>query len=464
MMLGLKVSKWGGILLGGAILFAVYLGNVNAGLSTGSKFLGQIIASSVPSNFSTYWNQVTPENATKWGSVESSRDSMYWSQADTAYNYARSNGMDFKFHCLVWGSQQPDWINGLSSTDQKAEVLEWFDAAAAKYGDAEFIDVVNEPLHAQPSYKNAIGGDGSSGWDWVIWAFQEARKRFSGKLLINEYGIISDTNATANYLKIIKLLQAKNLVDGIGIQCHQFNMDSVSTSTMKTVLDTLAATGLPIYVSELDITGDDSTQLARYKEKFPVLWEHASVKGITLWGWIQGQTWKDNTHLITSSGTERPALKWLKEYFSSITPSPTATGTDTPTPTISATPTISITSTATPTASNNGAGIVTYTMYDWGTGATVSIDIKNNGSTAINGWTIVWSFAGNQKITQMWNASFTQSETRVTVKNLSYNSTIPANGSVSFGFNLSYSGSNAKPTGFTVNGESFQINRYPWSI
>jgi hypothetical protein len=282
--------------------------------------------------------------------------------------------------------------------------------------------------------------------------------------LINEYGIISDPNATANYLKIIKLLQAKNLVDGIGIQCHQFNMDSVSTSTMKTVLDTLAATGLPIYVSELDITGDDSTQLARYKEKFPVLWEHASVKGITLWGWIQGQTWKDNTHLITSSGTERPALKWLKEYFSSITPSPTATGTDTPTPTISATPTISITPTATPTASNNGAGIVTYTMYDWGTGATVSIDIKNNGSTAINGWTIVWSFAGNQKITQMWNASFTQSETRVTVKNLSYNSTIPFKGSVSFGFNLSYSGSNAKPTGFTVNGESFQINRYPWSI
>jgi endo-1,4-beta-xylanase len=457
-MLNLKVCKWGGILLGVATILAVYLGNVHAGLSNSSKFLGQIIASSVPSNFSTYWNQVTPENATKWGSAESSRDNMNWSQADTAYNYAKSNGFTFKFHTLVWGSQEPGWISSLSTADQKAEVLEWMDAAAAKYGDADFVDVVNEPLHAPPSYQNAIGGAGSSGWDWVIWSFQEARKRFSGKLLINEYGIISDPNATANYIKIIKLLQTQNLIDGIGIQCHQFNMDSVSTSTMKSVLNTLAATGLPIYVSELDITGDDSTQLARYKEKFPVLWEHASVKGITFWGWIQGQTWKDNTHLITSSGTERPALKWLREYLgSSTTSSPIATRTNTPTPTSSPTPTISATATTMPTASNNGASTVTYAMNDWGSGATVSINIKNNGSTAINGWTIVWSFAGNQKVTQMWNAGFTQSGTEVTAKNLSYNSTIPANGSVNFGFNISYSGSNAKPTSFTLNGQACQV-------
>jgi endo-1,4-beta-xylanase len=317
MMFRSKLMIWcSAIVLLGSVLTSVAAGTAHAGIATGSKFLGNIIASSVPSNFATYWNQVTPENGTKWGTVEGTRNSMNWTQADTAYNYARSNGFPFKFHTLVWGSQEPGWISGLSSADQKAEVTQWIQAAGQRYGNAAFVDVVNEPLHAKPSYRNAIGGDGSTGWDWVIWSFQQARQAFpNSKLLINEYGIISDPNAAANYVQIINLLKSRGLIDGIGIQCHQFNMDTVSVSTMRSVLSTLAATGLPIYVSELDMTGDDSTQLARYQEKFPVLWENSAVKGVTLWGYIEGQTWKSGTHLITSSGAERPALKWLKQYL-----------------------------------------------------------------------------------------------------------------------------------------------------
>jgi endo-1,4-beta-xylanase len=305
----------------------------NAELVSGEKFLGNVIASKIPAGFSTYWNQVTPENASKWGPVEETRDKMNWANVDLIYDFCKTNKYPFKFHTLVWGSQEPTWMTSIPAAEKKEEVLEWMDAAAEKYADADFVDVVNEPLHQPPSFKDAIGGNGSTGWDWVIWSFQEARKRFKGKLLINEYGIISDPGAASNYVNIIKLLKDRNLVDGIGIQCHQFNMDNVSTSTMKSVLNTLAATGLPIYVSELDMTGDDATQLARYKEKFPVLWEHASVKGITLWGYIEGTTWKEQTHLITTRNAERPALTWLRDYLKSpVTPLPTFTPTPTPTP------------------------------------------------------------------------------------------------------------------------------------
>ncbi len=287
-----------------------------AGLATGNKFLGNIIAGSVPSNFGTYWNQVTPENSTKWGAVEGTRNVMNWGQADMAYNYARNNGMPFKFHTLIWGSQEPSWVSGLSAADQRAEVLQWMQAAAQRYGQSEYIDVVNEPLHAKPSYRNAIGGDGATGWDWVIWSFQQARALFpNSKLLINEYGIISDPNKAQQYIQIINLLKARGLVDGIGIQAHHFNMNTVSVSTMNSVLNSLAATGLPIYVSELDMTGDDSTQLARYQQKFPVLWEHPAVKGITLWGYIENQTWVSGSHLLRSNGTERPAMQWLRQYL-----------------------------------------------------------------------------------------------------------------------------------------------------
>jgi len=279
------------------------------------KFIGNIFGgSSEPTKFSQYWDQVTPENAGKWESVESSRDSMNWSTLDAIYNYAKQKGFPFKMHTLVWGQQYPSWITSLSAADQKAEVEEWIQAVGQRYPNMDYIDVVNEPLHSPPPYRDAIGGNGTTGWDWVVWAFQKAKQYCSGKRLINEYGIISDPGAADNYLKIINILKASNLIDGIGIQCHAFNMDSVSTSTMKTVLDKLAATGLPIYVSELDMNGDDSTQLARYKEKFPVLWEHSGVKGVTLWGYIQGQIWQTEAYLLRSDGTERPALTWLMQY------------------------------------------------------------------------------------------------------------------------------------------------------
>ncbi len=94
-------------------------------------------------------------------------------------------------------------------------------------------------------------------------------------------------------------------------------MDNVSVGTMNYVLNMLSNTGLPIYVSELDMTGDDSTQLARYQQKFPVLYQNPNVKGITLWGYMQGQTWNSGTYLVNSNGTERPALKWLRSYLAS---------------------------------------------------------------------------------------------------------------------------------------------------
>jgi enterochelin esterase-like enzyme len=138
--------------------------------------------------------------------------------------------------------------------------------------------------------------------------------------------------------------------------------------------------------------------------------------------------------------------------YGPATPTPTVTSTPTPTGTVNPTPT------PTPTASTNPSGCsVSYSQNDWGSGATVSVTIKNNGSSPINGWTLGWTFPGNQKITNMWNATYTQNGAGVTAKNASYNSAIPAKGTVTFGFNLSYSGANAKPTGFTLNGTACQL-------
>lgn len=280
------------------------------------KFLGNIWGGNrEPERFSEYWDQVTPENAGKWGSVERVRDTMRWSTLDAIYQYAEQRGIPFKLHTLVWGNQQPLWIAELPPEEQLAEVEEWFAALAERYPNIALIDVVNEPLHDPPSYKEGLGGDGETGWDWVIKAFELARQYFpNSKLLVNEYGIINDPSEARKYVELISLLQERGLIDGIGIQCHAFSMDTVSVSTMEHVLGVLAETGLPIYVSELDIRGDDQAQLERYQKKFPVLWDHPSVAGVTLWGYIQWQMWMEDAHLLNDDGTERPALTWLMEY------------------------------------------------------------------------------------------------------------------------------------------------------
>jgi hypothetical protein len=130
--------------------------------------------------------------------------------------------------------------------------------------------------------------------------------------------------------------------------------------------------------------------------------------------------------------------------------------TNTPTRTPTRTPTQggpTSTPTRTPTSSGTGCAVNYSIANDWGSGFTCNVTIKNNGATAINGWTLAWTFPGNQQITNLWNGTYTQSGASASVTNLSYNATIPANGgTVSFGFNANYSGTNAKPTSFTLNG------------
>jgi endo-1,4-beta-xylanase len=284
-----------------------------------TKFLGNVINSSVPSNFSQFWNQVTPENAGKWESVERTQNQMNWSQLDVVYNFAQQNGYKFKGHTLVWGSQFPQWLSGLSPAQQRAEIEEWIQAFATRYPNTWAIDVVNEPIKTPLPWKAALGGDGATGWDWVITAFQLARQYLPNTLLlINEYGTENDPPVRAQYVTIINLLKARGLLDGIGVQAHYFNLDNMNAGQMTSALNDYAATGLDIYISELDITGgssSESAQAAKYQELFPVIWNHPSVKGVTLWGYIVGTTWRENSGIVNSNGTDRQAMTWLKSFL-----------------------------------------------------------------------------------------------------------------------------------------------------
>ncbi len=300
------------------------------------RFLGAGTSSPVGRFFSRYWNQMTPGNAGKWGSVSFARGQYNWVNLDTIYNYATKSGLLYKHHTLVWGSQQPGWIASLDSASQRAEVENWIKLVGQRYPKMDYVDVVNEPLHTPlPSYKNALGGDGGTGWDWVVKAFQFARQYCAQgvKLLLNEYNVLGNNTSADNYLAIINLLKDRNLIDGIGIQGHYFEFRShigattgsyvYDLATIKANLAKFTATGLPVYITEFDIDEPvDSNQVAEYKIYFPVLWDNPGVKGITFWGYIEDDVWSSypNTYLLDATGRERPVVQWLRTFVSSPIP------------------------------------------------------------------------------------------------------------------------------------------------
>lgn len=299
-----------------------------AQLATGhEKFFGCIIknVTTEDADFKTYFNQVTPENAGKWGKVEAERDVMDWTLLDFAYNYAKANGFPFKQHTFIWDIQQPAWITSLSADEQRAEVEEWIAAFCERYPDVPMIEPVNEATRNPAPYREALGGTGATGYDWVIWGFKKTRQYApSAKLILNDYDVLKNSTVRANVIQIANVLKDSSLIDAIGCQSHF--LEGQSAAQIQAALDELAATGLDIYITELDINiADDQAQKNKFQEIFPIMWEHPAVKGVTLWGYKQGAMWRADGYLIRYDGTERPALTWLREYLPSTTPNPYVT-------------------------------------------------------------------------------------------------------------------------------------------
>ncbi|OAH15371.1 glycoside hydrolase family 48 protein [Streptomyces jeddahensis] len=95
---------------------------------------------------------------------------------------------------------------------------------------------------------------------------------------------------------------------------------------------------------------------------------------------------------------------------------------------------------------------VDYKTSDWGSGFTAELTVTNRGSEAIDGWTLTYDYTGDQKLTNGWSGIWSQSGKTVTVKNESFNAKIAAGAAISTGAQFTYSGTNAAPTSFAVNG------------
>ncbi|MEV4744867.1 glycoside hydrolase family 9 protein [Streptosporangium sp. NPDC049248] len=97
-----------------------------------------------------------------------------------------------------------------------------------------------------------------------------------------------------------------------------------------------------------------------------------------------------------------------------------------------------------------GGCTATYTVGNsWQGAFQGEVTVKNEGASAITGWTVTWKFPNGQTISQLWNGTLTQTGADVSVRNVAWNGGLAPNASASFGFTASQSGVNGVPTPVT---------------
>jgi len=287
-------------------------------------------------------NWIVAENAMKPDAIEPSENVFTWDRADTIVAYAKANGMELRFHTLVWHNQTPDWFfrddqdkpmidetNPKKREANKALLLKRLDTyittVVDRYkNDISSWDVVNEVIEpGDPDGIRASNWYKITGTDYIETAFRAARKAGGPniKLYINDYG--TDNPVKRDFLyDLVKEMLAKGVpIDGVGHQTH-VNIEVPSIASIIESLQMFHDLGLDNQITELDMSlyvyndlsdvGNEvpkeilDLQAERYRELFDALRAHKDLlSGVMFWGISDDHTWL-STFPITR--TEAPLL------------------------------------------------------------------------------------------------------------------------------------------------------------
>ncbi|MCC2317926.1 non-reducing end alpha-L-arabinofuranosidase family hydrolase [Cellulomonas chengniuliangii] len=394
------------------------------------------------------FTMITAENEMKMDATEPSQNQFTYSSGDRIVNWARQNGKQVRGHALAWHQQQPGWMQSMSGTALRNAMLNHITQVATYYkGKIHSWDVVNEAF--------ADGGSGGrrdsnlqrTGDDWIEAAFRAARAADpNAKLCYNDYNTDGINAKSTGIYTMVRDFKARGVpIDCVGFQSH---LGSTIPGDYQANLQRFADLGVDVQITELDVA-QGGNQASIYQSVTRACLAVTRCTGITVWGVRDSDSWRtgENPLLFDSSGNKKAAYTSTLNALNAATPTPTPT-TTTPGPT----PTTPGPSTTPAPGTGSGCTVTYSAPSQWPNGFTANVKITNHGASAINGWTVTWAFPGNQTVQQAWSATVAQSGNQVTARNVDYNPQIPAGGSVEFGFNGGFSGTNTNPTAFSLNG------------
>ncbi|MCX4625235.1 endo-1,4-beta-xylanase [Streptomyces sp. NBC_01443] len=275
------------------------------------------------------FNMVTPENEMKIDATEPQQGQFNFAAGDRVYNWAVQNGKQVRGHTLAWHSQQPGWMQNLSGSTLRQAMTNHINGVMAHYkGKLVQWDVVNEAFADGSSGARRDSNLQRSGNDWIEVAFRTARAADpSAKLCYNDYNVENWTWAKtqAMYAMVRDFKQRGVPIDCVGFQSH-FNNDSPYNGNFRTTLQSFAALGVDVAVTELDIQGASATTYANVTNDCLAV---PRCMGITVWGVRDTDSWRSEQSplLFDGNGNKKPAytsvLGALNAGSSNPTPTPT---------------------------------------------------------------------------------------------------------------------------------------------
>ena len=229
-----------------------------------------------------------------------------------------------------------------------------------------------------------------------------------------------------------------------GLARLQYAWGTGNTVTVASPGSRTGTLGTPVTPVQVDATDSDAGQTLMYSATGLPPGLAISASGL-----ISGTPTAAGTSSVTvlardATGASGTATFTWTVTDSSPSPSPSSAS---PSPT---SPSSSPSSTGGP--GPTGGCHVGYASDEWPGGFTANVTISNTGSGTIDGWTLTFTFPGDQKVTNAWSAGISQSGPAVTVTNASYNGTIASGGSATFGLQGTWNASDASPVAFRVNG------------
>lgn len=277
-------------------------------------------------------NMLVAENCMKPEAIQPTEGNFNWEAGDKLVEFAKENGMELRFHTLVWHNQTPDWFfldkEGkpmVEETDPKKReenkqlllkrLEDHITAVVSRYkDDIKSWDVVNEVI--EPGDGNPDGMRNSpwyqiTGTEFIERAFRVAREVGGEdlKLYINDYGTDNPVKRDHLYNLVKDMLDKGVPIDGVG---HQTHIDVYSPSVDRIIesMKKFAELGLDNIVTELDMSiyswnnrsdyGDNipedilQLQAKRYKELFDAFKENKDIlSAVVFWGISDKYSWLD---------------------------------------------------------------------------------------------------------------------------------------------------------------------------
>ncbi len=326
-----------------ALALMVVLISCEASNNSAAVQLGTAVAVEPLENDSLYkqtlerkFKVVTPENAMKFENLQPSRGQYDFRNSDTLVDFAEARGMQVRGHTLVWHAQLPDWLTqGSFTRDELIGILrEHITTVVGHYrGRVAAWDVVNEAVDDNGTLRDNIWLQ-SIGPEYIEMAFQWAREADpQAKLFYNDYGGEGlGPKSGAIYTLVQGLVQRGVPIGGVGLQMHVSVMEYPDPQDVEANMTRLAALGLEVNITEMDVRIQDSSgtmeekltaQARVYQDMADACRTSRACKQFVVWGLTDNYSYtrqqayqQEAPVLFDESYRPKPAYQAVQEALS----------------------------------------------------------------------------------------------------------------------------------------------------